>query len=237
MIVDKNCQIPPSTKATVGALLYIAVHARPDIAACTSILGRRVCDPFDADWTAAKRVVRYLLGTIGWKLQYTGAAGELTGYTDADWAGDQQTRRSTTGYCFLLGGAAISWISRRQSSVTLSSMEAEYVSLSEACKEAVWLRNLLDDLNEPQQNATILNEDNQSCIAFVNSERTTRRSKHIATREQYVKELGERNLVRVVYCPSDEQAADILTKPLGSVKQLKFAEMIGMAVPGSEVSH
>lgn len=94
---DRGQKLPDSTKyrSLVGALLYIAVHARPDIAACTSILGRRVCDPFDADWTAAKRVVRYLLGTIGWKLQYTGAAGELIGYTDAG-------RQLITVFCWVV---------------------------------------------------------------------------------------------------------------------------------------
>lgn len=215
-------------RSLIGALLYIAVHARPDISISTSILGRRVCSPSAADWVAAKRIIRYLLGTKDWKLQFTGTGGDLIGYCDADWAGDQESRKSTSGFCFLLGGAAISWTSRRQSSVTLSSMEAEYTSLSEACREAVWLRKLLYEMGSIQKTATVIHEDNQGCIAFVHSERVTKRSKHIETREHFVKELCERNEIKLVYCSTEEMFADILTKPLGTLKQRKFAKMIGM---------
>lgn len=142
-------------RSLIGALLYIAVHARPDISISTSILGRRVSCPTTADWVAAKRIIRYLRGTRDWKLEFTGTGGDLIGYCDADWAGDQESRKSTSGYCFLLGGAAISWTSRRQPSVTLSSMEVEYISLSEACREAVWLRRLLREMGNMQKTATL----------------------------------------------------------------------------------
>ena len=118
-------------RSLVGALLYIAVCARPDIAVSTSILGRSVCTPSEADWVAAKRVVRYLLATKSYRLEYGNVDGNLVCYSDADWAGDQKTRKSTTGLVFLLCGGAISWASRLQGSVTLSSMESEYVALSE----------------------------------------------------------------------------------------------------------
>lgn len=216
-------------RSLVGALLYISVHARPDISVSTSILGRRVSNPSQADWTAAKRVVRYLLGTKSWKLQFTGETGELVGCTDADWA-EVTSRKSTSGFTFLFGGAAISWISRKQTSVTLSSMEAEYVSLCEACQELIWLRALLKDMGEEQKKATVIHEDNQSCISFVKSEQTTRRSKHIETKEQYVRNLCDEGKIELKYCPTDSMTADLLTKPLGAQKIRRFAEMIGMRI-------
>lgn len=154
----------------------------------------------------------------------------MLGFADADWAGDVESRKSTSGFAFLYAGAAISWISRKQSCVTLSSMEAEYVSLSEACQEAIWLRSLLQDFGQRQETATIINEDNQSCIAFVKAERATRRSKHIETREQFVRNLCDEGKVRLEYCPTDAMVADILTKPLGVQKQQRFASMIGMQI-------
>ena len=109
-------------RSLVGALLYIAVCARPDIAACVSILGRKVSAPTEVDWVAAKRVVRYLKTTKDWKLKF-GTSDGLIGYSDADWAGDIETRKSTTGFVFHYAGGAVSWVSRRQNCVTLSSME------------------------------------------------------------------------------------------------------------------
>lgn len=215
-------------RSLVGALLYIAVCARPDIAVSASILGRSVSAPREEDWVAAKRVVRYLKATKDWRLQYGEPAGKLIGYSDADWAGDAKTRKSTTGNIFLFAGAAISWASRLQSCVTLSSMESEYVALSEASQEAVWLRKLLEDFGEPQLEPVEISEDNQSCIKFVESERVSRRSKHIETREAYVKELCDQRVLKLVYRPTEEMVADALTKPLGRIKLQKFSSMLGL---------
>ncbi|XP_055522385.1 uncharacterized protein LOC129716575 [Wyeomyia smithii] len=126
--IDTSSPFPDNTayRSLVGALLYVSVSARPDIAVSASILGRKVCAPTENDWVAAKRVLRYLKSTKGAKLQYTNNQG-LYGFSDADWAGDSSTRRSTTGYAFLYSGGAISWGSRIQHNVTLSSMESEYV--------------------------------------------------------------------------------------------------------------
>ncbi|XP_053699076.1 uncharacterized protein LOC128746050 [Sabethes cyaneus] len=116
-------------RSIVGALMYIAVCARPDIAASASILGRRFSAPTEIDWTAAKRVVRYLKGTIDWELKLGGIMNEeLLAYSDADWAGDPQTRKSMTGFVVFFAGGVVSWASRRQDCVSLSSMEAEFVA-------------------------------------------------------------------------------------------------------------
>ncbi|XP_062538014.1 uncharacterized protein LOC134206332 [Armigeres subalbatus] len=178
---------PTKYRSLVGGLLYVSVIARPDIAVSTSILGRRFSDPNEADWTAAKRVLRYLKATKDYCLRLGGLTDEgLVGYSDADWAGDPASRRSTLGAAFYYHGGLISWASRRQQCVTLSSMEAEYVALSEACQETIWLRQLLFDFGEPLEAPAILKEDNQGCLAFVKTERTNRRSKHISTKEKFI---------------------------------------------------
>lgn len=198
-------------RSLVGGLLYLSVNARPDIAACTVILGRKVSAPCESDWSAAKRVLRYLKG-------------------DADWAGDTDSRRSTTGFVLSFGGGIVSWASRRQQSVTLSSMEAEYVALSEACQETLWMRKLLSDFGEVQDSATVIKEDNQGCLAFVKTERTSRRSKHTDTRERFIQELCDRKKIVLEYCSTDLMIVDLLTKPLGPVKHQKLCSMVGFQV-------
>ncbi|XP_058456685.1 uncharacterized protein LOC131434052 [Malaya genurostris] len=215
-------------RSLVGGLLYVAVCARPDVSVSASILGRKVCSPTEADWTAAKRVLRYLKHTKSVRLEYGNNASDLIGYCDADWAGDLNTRRSTTGYVFLYAGGAVAWRSHLQRCVTLSSMESEYVALCEASQELVWLRRVLEDLGEKQNCATCVWEDNQSCIQFVASERTTRRSKHIDTKVSYVKELYEQGKLQLSYCPTQDMAADILTKPLGTLKTQHLSKKIGL---------
>ncbi|KXJ80557.1 hypothetical protein RP20_CCG024491 [Aedes albopictus] len=107
-------------------------------------------------------------------------------------------------------------------------MEAEYVALSEACQEAIWLRQLLADFGERQAEPTTIKEDNQGCLAFVRTERSSRRSKHIDTREKFVQELCQKNQVALEYCPTELMTADILTKPLGPTKHDRFCGLLGL---------
>ncbi|XP_065084810.1 uncharacterized protein LOC135707021 [Ochlerotatus camptorhynchus] len=216
-------------RSVVGSLLYLSVVARPDIANSVCILGRKFAAPTEQDWVAVKRVMRYLKGTISCSLRLGGEDSQaLLGFSDADWAGDLTTRRSTSGFVFMFSGGTISWASRGQASVTLSSMEAEYIALSEACQEVAWLRQLLSDFGEHQKEATIIREDNQGCIAFVETERVNRRSKHIDTRQKFVQELCLSGQIALQYCPTDQMAADILTKPLGPQKHNRFCIMLSL---------
>ncbi|XP_065082634.1 uncharacterized protein LOC135705012 [Ochlerotatus camptorhynchus] len=161
--IDSSAPFPDNTeyRSLIGVLLYIAVCARPDVAVSASILGRKVCAPTVADWTAAKRVLRFLKATKHVRLEFNNNTEGLVGYSNADWVGDISTRRSTSGYVFLYAGGAVSWAIRLQHCVTLSSMESEYVALGEASQEAVWLRKLLKDLGETVDGPTIIMEDNQ----------------------------------------------------------------------------
>lgn len=216
-------------RSLVGALMYVAVCARPDIAASAAILGRKFSDPTARDWTAAKRVLRYLKSTADWKLRLGGSnEGDLEAFSDSDWAGDPGTRKSTTGFIVFFAGGAVSWASRRQGCVSLSSMEAEYVALGETCQEVLWMKHLLKDLGEKQEEATVVHEDNQGCLSFVQSEKVSKRSKHINTKECFIRDLYEKGVIKLKYCPTDVMRADIFTKPLGSVKHQGFASLIGL---------
>lgn len=127
----------------IGSLLYLSVNSRPDIAASVSILARKVSAPTQEDWTELKRVLKYLKGTSNYFLRLSDNNAErdvLRGYADANWAEDRQDRKSNSGYVFQINGGTISWTCRKQTCVSLSSTEAEFVALSEACKEVLWIR-------------------------------------------------------------------------------------------------
>ena len=149
---DVNMHSNEVYRRAIGSLLYLATNSRPDIAVGTSILARHVCDPKQSDWNEVKRIFRYLKHTKDKRLRLgtTGedSAEQLIGYADADWGGDIHDRKSNTGFCFKFFGATISWTSRKQTMVTLSSTEAEYIALVEAAQEALWIMRMLKDLNQ-----------------------------------------------------------------------------------------
>lgn len=214
-------------RQAIGCLLYVATCTRPDIAVSVSISSRKITNPSLADWTAVKRIMRYLKGTLDYKLKLGNTEGRTNvvfGYADADYAGDQTDRKSNSGFVFQWLGATITWASRKQNNVALSSTEAEYVALAEACREALWIRNLMEDLKQRDFSTTIY-EDNQSCLKMVENEGVTQRTKHIATRFHFVKDL--RFVFNFVYCATEEMIADLLTKPLDRVKTKKFVSLLG----------
>lgn len=211
----------------IGALLYLAVSCRPDIAISASILGRKVSKPTKADWTEAKRTLRYLYSTADMKLTL-GGAGDLIGYADADWAGDKTDRKSNTGFVFQLGKGSISWTARKQQCVTLSSTEAEYVAISEASKELMWLLKLLADLGEKIQKPVTIKEDNQSCISLLQAEGESQRTKHIDTKFNFIRDICNNGTLKVKYCPTEFMKADILTKPLARIKHGMLRESLGI---------
>jgi len=150
------------------------------LTAAIGILCRRVSNPRQRDWHALKRVMKYLKKTVDMKLKiFADNNLQLSGYADADWAGNTADRKSTSGYFYKLGEVAVSWSSKKQVSVALSSTEAEYVSAAYTSQEAVWLRQLLIDLGIPSAQSTTIYEDNQGCIKLANSEKLNAHTKHI----------------------------------------------------------
>lgn len=215
----------------IGALLYIAVNTRPDIAAPISILSQYIKAPKKVDWIELKRVGRYLKHTMDYELKLSNSNKSnmtLVGFADANWAEDHEDRKSNSGYIFRLNGGAVSWACRKQACIALSSTEAEIVALAETCREAAWIRRLLKDFNELQKTPTIIYEDNQSCINRLKNGSCTTRTKHMDTKYFYTKDLKSSGEVDIVYCPSERNEADMLTKPIGAIKLKGLCKKIGL---------
>jgi hypothetical protein len=152
---------------------------------------------------------------------------QLCGYVDASWGEDPDTRRSQSAYVFMLGGAAISWCSRLQKSVAHSSTEAEYMSLSDAAREALYLRKLYADVFGVEHKLpVVLFEDNQSALKSAGNPDGVTRIKHMDIRYHFIKDVVAQGLVKLVYIPTEEQAADCLTKSLERIKVVKFRQTI-----------
>jgi hypothetical protein len=173
--------------------------------------------------------MRYLKGTMDYGLSYDGDHDvTLSGYTDADWAGSVADRKNTSGCCFSLGSAIISWQSRKQSSIFLSTTEAEYIAACSASCEAIWLRKLLTGLFDLEMRATVILCDNQSCIKMTENPVFHDRSKHIEIRYHFIHDMVQRGALKLQYISTDEQVADVLTKPLSHVKFEHFRDKLGI---------
>jgi hypothetical protein len=218
--------------SAIGSLMYAMLGTRPDIAYAVSMLSQFSANPSEKHWGAVKRVFRYLRGTSTYTLVYDGkkSVNGIHGYCDSDYAGDIQTRRSTSGYVFLSAGAAISWSSKKQRSVALSTTEAEYVAMSEACKEAIWLQRLMDDLGRKLDGPMLLLSDNQGAIALVRNPEFHQRTKHIDVRHHFIRELvNDEGVINPQYCPTSEMTADGLTKALPRNSHDKGLAGMGLA--------
>ena len=169
-------------KSGLGLLMYLMVRTRPDIAFAVCKLSTFSNNPTDTHWQALKRIFRYLAGTRHRGIVYGGADAPLTGYTDADWAGDHDSARSTSGFEFTLNGGAISWKSSKQKSIAKSTCEAEYMAQSEAAQDAVWTRSLLSELGECLDGPTPILGDNQGAIALAKNPVDHKRTRHINVR-------------------------------------------------------
>ena len=206
---------PTLYQSMVGSLLYAAITTRPDISQAVGAASKYCSNPSEAHLTAVKRILRYLKETINLGLKYEKLeSSTLVGYSDADWAGDLDDRHSTSGNLFLLAGGPVSWLSKKQSTVTLSTAEAEYISLCGATQEAVWLRRLLSDFKFCQEEPTVIKEDNQGTIAIARNPVSHSRTKHIDIKYHYVRETILDGYVTLEYCSTEQMIADLLTKPL-----------------------
>ena len=219
---------PTLYRQLIGSLMYL-VNTRPDISFAVNTLSQFMVEPRRVHWVAAKHVLRYLRGTVDYGLNYVQNDGvNLIGYTDSDWAGSAVDRKSTSGCCFSLGSAVVSWFSRKQKSVALSSTEAEYMAASQASCEAIWLRKLLFGLFGQKLQPTIIHCDNQSCIKLSENPVFHDRSKHIEIRYHFIRDYIQRGAVKLQYISTDEQVADILTKALQKGKFVFFRDKLGV---------
>lgn len=220
----------------MGELQFLANATRPDIAYAVNRLAAYTANPSLQHVSMLKRMLRYLAGTKTHGITYSKnhpkrvLDGEnlFHGYADAAYA-NTDDYKSTSGYVFQMGGGAITWRSKKQTTIALSSTEAEYVALSEAGREACWLRSLFEELGENQSLPTLIKGDNDGSIAMARNPQFHKRSKHIATRWHWVRDMVENKTIEIESCRDPEQTADILTKALPRPKHLRHVAEMGLA--------
>ena len=196
----------------VGSLLYLSVCTRPDITQAVGALSRYMSKPTVIHWQAGKALLRYLSGTLDYGIYYDSKSA-LLGYCDSDYAGDIDTRRSTTGYVFILNGGVIDWSSRLQPTVAASTTEAEYMAAGSAVKAALFMRKLLGDFGQPIPTVQLMC-DNQAAITLLKHPISSVRSKHIDVIWHFSRERVARKEVAFQYVSTDKMLADTMTKPL-----------------------
>lgn len=216
----------------IGSLQFAVNVTRFDIAFGVNVLSRFLENPGYEHWKAALRILQYLKDTCKQGITY-GQEGkkmfDLIAYGDADFAGDEDERRSTTGYVVTLFGGPVSWASRRQKLVALSTAEAELVAASQVTQEVMWLRYLVASIEESDHKnikSTVLNCDNQAAIALVRNKGFHFRTKHIDVKYKFIRKAVQEGIVKVVYCPTEKQLADLLTKGLPKPIFVKLREIL-----------
>ena len=210
----------------VCSLMYIAVITRPDLSFAVSMLSRVLDRPTNQTWQAAKRVLRYLNATKEMGLKFEKSEGKLISYSDADWAGDQISKKSVSGFVAFDGSNPIAWFSKKQNCVALSTMEAEYCAASAAEEELINLKGVLCEFDMSYNKKFIIKVDNCSAISLVKNFENSKRGKHIDIKMHFIKDLYAKEIVDVEYIQSECNAADILTKSLCKDKFVKHRKTI-----------
>jgi hypothetical protein len=208
---DKAIEHP--YREACGSVLWPAIISRPDVSFAIGLLTQSMQNPAEQHWRAIRRVIRYLHTTKNLWLTFGGPDAQILGFTDADWA-SQAHRHSISGYVYSIGCGAVTWSSRKQSIVALSTAEAEYVAAAHSTKEALWLRQFLDEFSKVVDGPIRLNCDNQAAIALSKDNKFHSRTKHISIRHHFIREAVENGQITVHYVPSNENVTDIFTKAL-----------------------
>ncbi|OIT04124.1 retrovirus-related pol polyprotein from transposon tnt 1-94, partial [Nicotiana attenuata] len=219
---------PTFFKSLVGSLRYLTC-TRPDILFAVGVVRRFMEASTSTHLKVTRRILRYLKGTIDFGLFYSSSNDlNLMGFCDSDYAGDIDDRKSTIGFVFFLGDSIISWSSKKQPIVTLSTCEAEHIAAISCTCHAIWLRRLLKELNLPQIEATKICIDNKSAQALAKNPVYHDRSKHIDTRYHFIRESIAKKEVELKYVKSHDQVADIFTKPLKFEDFQRLRSRLGM---------
>ncbi|GAU44417.1 hypothetical protein TSUD_100640 [Trifolium subterraneum] len=219
-------------KQIIGSLRYLC-NTRIDICHSVGLLSRFMSEPRTSHLTAAKRVLRYVKGTSSHGILLPNQSNNSVklkayGYSDSDWGGDQDDRKSTAGYLFMLGNSPISWCLKKQGIVALSSCEAEYVAASFAACQANWIEMLLSELKAVEVTMMKLLVDNKSAIDLANNPVSHGRSKHIERRFHFLRDQVNKEKLELEYCNTEIQLADILTKPMAKARFHNLKRLIGM---------
>ena len=219
---------PTEYRSIAGGLQYLT-FTRPDISYAVQQICLHMHDPRANHLLLVKRVLRYIRGTTGHGLTlFRRSSNKLMAYSDADWAGCLDTRRSTSGYCVFLGNNLVSWSAKRQHTVSRSSAEAEYRAVANVVAETCWLRQLLQELHRPVTGATVVFCDNVSSIYMTQNPVHHQRTKHVEIDLHFVRDRVTTGEVRVLHVPSSSQFADIFTKGLPSPLFLDFRDSLNI---------
>ncbi|KAI3739728.1 hypothetical protein L2E82_30139 [Cichorium intybus] len=220
---------PTEYRSLVGGLRYLT-HTRPDISFAVGIVSRFMEKPMMKHLQAVKAILRYVKGTLDFGLTYVKGEKEvkIVGFTDSDLANDINDRKSTGGMAFYVNENLITWASQKQKCVALSSCEAEFMAATLAACQGVWLRRLLSEITGQKVPPVVLSVDNRSALDLMKNPVFHGRSKHIDIRFHFIRECVENGEIIVKHVSSDEQKADILTKPLGRVKHEKMRNLLGI---------
>jgi hypothetical protein len=237
--MDSNVKLMPNTglpisqlkySQVIGCLMYAMTSTRPDIAFAVGKLSRYTSNPSSHHWAAVLRTLKYLKGTKNLALTYSGKPSVLEGYSDASWITNIEDHSSTSGWVFLLGGGAISWASKKQTCITTSTMESEFVALAAAGKEAEWLRNLVYEIPLwPKPISPIsIHCDSAATLAKAYSQIYNGKSRHLGVRHSTVRELISNGVISVDFVRSQQNLADHLTKGLARHLVVKSVEGMGL---------
>ncbi|PKU64507.1 Retrovirus-related Pol polyprotein from transposon TNT 1-94 [Dendrobium catenatum] len=212
---DTNLQDPHTYRRLTGALQYLTI-TRPDIAYAVNVLSQHMHKPDISHSYLLKRLLRYIKGTASYGLPISKKNLQLRTFSDADWAGDATTRKSTSGFCTFLGDTLVSWTVKKQSTVSRSSTESEYRALAAATADIIWLKRLLADFNIIHSEPVDVYCDNTSAIALANNPVFHARTKHIEIDHYFIRDHIQHNTIRLLPISTVDQLADILTKPLST---------------------
>ena len=239
-MVDSHILEEPSTspnkdsfpyREAIGSLMYLMIGTRPDLAFAVGKLAQFCENPDMRHWTAVKRVLRYVCGTKELGIKFDGTKPLVGhGFSDSDWAGDVKDRKSTSAYVFMMAGGPVSWCSRKQTAVATSTCEAEYIALSSACKESIWVNRLLKSLDGLSENGKLIFADSASAMKLSKNESINRRNKHIDVTYHFVRDCVAKSQVNLEYIPTSEMVAEMLTKPLGRVKYEYLRDKCGVSM-------
>jgi hypothetical protein len=215
-------------RSLVGCLMYLTA-TRPDILNAVSILSRFMHCASEWHLKAAKRVLRYVKGTCDFGIKFTKSKEfKLVGFSDSDWGGSTDDMKSTSGYCFTLGSGVFSWSSKKQETVAQSTTEAEFVAATAAVNQAMWLRKILSDLHLDHKEDTKIFVDNQAAIAISHNPVFHGKTKHFNIKLFFLREVQKDGVVTLVYCKTEEQIADLFTKPLPVSKFQDLRSKLGV---------
>ncbi|KAH9793969.1 Integrase catalytic domain-containing protein [Citrus sinensis] len=215
-------------RSLIGCLMYLTA-TRPDILNAVSILSRFMHCASEWHLKAAKRVLRYVKGTCNFGIKFTRSKEfKLFGYSDSDWGGSIDDMKSTSGYCFTLGYGVFSWSWKKQEIVAQSTAEAEFVAATAAVNQALWLRKILIVLNLEQEESTEILVDNQAAITISQNPVFHGKTKHFNIKLFFLREVQKNGVVSLVYCKTEDQVADVFTKPLPVSKFEFFRTKLGV---------